>query len=146
MKVRQRKQKQAGNSNTGDETLPSPQISVLANTFDVEFGGRFVRATVTRVLSDVGLLCLPDRQNALFAIGDDGDVLRRSQLFPVLEPLNVGDGLAQLTPQFHLVLLHSCVILQLGGEVEVPLCRKTREVKGQTAGFKRPKSKSFLFK
>lgn len=122
--------------NTGLRTLQSPQTSVLANTFDVEFGGGFIRAAVTSVLSDVGLLCLADCQNPLFAIGDDGDVLRRSQLFSVLEPLDISDGLAQLTPQFHLVLLHSRVILQLGGEIEVPLCGEAREVKGQTVSVK----------
>lgn len=99
---------------------------MLANTFDVEFGGSFIRAAVTCVLSNVDLLCLPDGQNAFFAICGDSDVLGRSQLFPVFEPLDVGNGLAQLTPQFHLVLLHSRVILQLGGEVEVPLCGETR--------------------
>lgn len=109
-------------TNTEHGTLQSLQTLVLANTFNVEFGSSFIRAAVTRVLSDVGLLCLPDCQNPFFAICDDGDVLGRSQLFPVLEPLDVCNGFAQLTTQFHLVLLYSRVILQLGGEVEVPLC------------------------
>lgn len=116
---------------------------MLANTFDVEFGGSFIRTAVTCVLSDVGLLRLPDRQNPFFAICGDGDVLGRSQLFPVLEPLDVGDGLAQLTPQFHLVLLYSRVVLQLGGEVEVPLCGEAREVKGQPASLKGLQNKMF---
>lgn len=118
-----------------------PQSSALANTFNVEFGSSLIRAAVTRVLSDVGLLCLPDCQNPLFTISDDCDVLGRSQLFSVFEPFDVGDGLAQLAPQFHLVLLYSRVILQLGGEVEVPLCGEQSKVKKQVS--KNPRTKPF---
>lgn len=94
-------------------------------TFNVEVGFSFVRATVAGVLSDVGLLRLPDCQDALLAIGADGDVLGGSDLLPVLEPFDVGDCFAQLTNELHLVLFHSSVVLQLGGKVQVALCKET---------------------
>lgn len=94
-------------------------------TFDVDGGFGFVRATVAGVLSDVRLLRLPHRQDALLAVGGDGDVLGGSYLLPVLQPFDIGDGFAQFTDELHLVLLHGRVVLQLGGEVQVALCRET---------------------
>lgn len=95
-------------------------------TFNVEDGCSFIGATVAGVLSDVGLLRLPHCQDALLAVAADGDVLGGSDLCPVLEPFDVGDSLAELTHQLHLILLHGRVVLQLGGEIQVALCGETR--------------------
>lgn len=99
-------------------------------TFNVEVGRGFVRATVAGIFSDVGLLCLPHHQHTLLTIRADGDVLRGSDLLSILEPLDICDGLAQLTHQPHLVLLHSSIVLQLGGEIQVALCRDTKRISG----------------
>lgn len=95
-------------------------------TFNVEVGRGFVRATVAGVFPNVGLLCLPHDQHTLPTVRADGDVLGGSDLLSVLEPLDICDGLAQFTHQPHLVFLHSSVVLQLGGEIQVALCRDTR--------------------
>lgn len=91
-------------------------------TFNVELSCGFVRAAVAGVLSDVGLLCLPHHQDALLAIGDNGDVLGGGDLLPILKPFHISYSLAQLADQLHLVPLHCCVVLQLSGEVGVTLC------------------------
>lgn len=102
-----------------------PHVSPWIFTFNVEVGFSFIGATVAGVLSDVSLLRLPDCQDALLAVGADGDVLGGRDLLPVLEPFHLGDGLAQFTDQLHLILLHGGVVLQLGCEIHVALCRET---------------------
>lgn len=112
-------------------------------TFNVEVGCSFIGATVAGVLSDVGFLCLPDHQDTLLAICADGDVLGGSDLLPVLQPFDVSDGLAQFTHQFHLVLLHCGVVLQLGGEIQVALCGETRRSRGKINFIPNDKNSKF---
>lgn len=91
-------------------------------TFNVQLSCSFVRATVTNIFTNIGLLCFPQSQNAFLPLRFDKDVFRWDNLCAIFEPFNLSSGFTQFTLQHNLILLNCCVVLELGSEISFSLC------------------------